>query len=144
MLYLERVLVKYLLGKNHLQTYQIKLVSMELHHFTIFGAWLFPAHKKWNFFITLQWCRNRGGQGGHWLPQYLADQLTLFQPLGSGSVHPLLVAPQMFFTFRHQCRSVDLETKLLSRNFSQKTNKSWSVGKEKQSLNSMETNFIPK
>ena len=27
---------------------------------------------------SLQWCRNRGGQGGHWPPQYLADQLTLF------------------------------------------------------------------
>ena len=24
-----------------------------------------------------QWCKNRGGQGGHWPPQYLSDQLTL-------------------------------------------------------------------
>jgi hypothetical protein len=22
----------------------------------------------------------QGGQGGHWLPRYLSDQLTLFQP----------------------------------------------------------------
>ena len=30
-----------------------------------------------------------------------ADQLTLFQPWGADSAHPLLVAPSMFFTFRH-------------------------------------------
>ena len=28
-----------------------------------------------------------GGQGGHWTPQYLADQLTLFQ-LGGGHIIP--------------------------------------------------------
>ena len=28
-----------------------------------------------------------GGQGGHWPPQYLADQLTLFQP-GEGRLSP--------------------------------------------------------
>ena len=40
-----------------------------------------------------------GGPGG----QYLADQLTLFQPWKADSVHPLLEAPPMFFTFRHHC-----------------------------------------
>ena len=46
-----------------------------------------------------------GGQGGHWPPQYFADQLTLFQPWGADSAHPLLVAPPMFFTFRHHSLS---------------------------------------
>ena len=36
-------------------------------------------------------------------PQYFADQLTLFQPRGSDSAHPLLPAPPKFFTFRHHC-----------------------------------------
>ena len=49
----------------------------------------------------LQWCRNRGGQGGHWPPQYLADQLTLFQPGRADYPHLMLLAPPMFFTFRH-------------------------------------------
>ena len=44
-----------------------------------------------------------GGPGGPWPPQYLADRLTLFQPWGADSAHPLLVAPPMFFTFRHHC-----------------------------------------
>ena len=51
----------------------------------------------------LQWCRNRGGQGGHWPPQYLADQLTLFEPGRADYPHLLLLAPSMFFTFRHHC-----------------------------------------
>ena len=34
------------------------------------------------------------GPGGHWNPQYLADQLTLFQP-GEGRLSPI------FLTFRH-------------------------------------------
>ena len=39
-----------------------------------------------------------GGPGGPLPPpQYLADQLTLFQPWGADSVHPLLEAPPMFF-----------------------------------------------
>ena len=59
--------------------------------------------KSWDYLNSTQWCRNRGGQGGHWPPQYLADQLTLFQPWGADSAHPLLVAPPMFFTFRHHC-----------------------------------------
>ena len=42
-----------------------------------------------------------GGQGGHWLPQYLPDPLTLFQPR-EGRLSPLLVfSPPNFFTFRH-------------------------------------------
>ena len=49
-----------------------------------------------------QWCRNRGGQGGHCPPPpYLADQLTLFQPGRADNPHLLLLAPPMFFTFRH-------------------------------------------
>ena len=50
-----------------------------------------------------QWCRNRGGQGGHWPPQYFADQLTLFEPGRADYPHLLLLAPPMFFTFRHHC-----------------------------------------
>ena len=37
-----------------------------------------------------------GGTTG--LPQYLADQLTLFQPWGADSAHALLVAPPIIFT----------------------------------------------
>ena len=52
----------------------------------------------------LQWCRNRGGQGGHWPPQYFADHLTLFEPGRADYLHLLLLAPPpMFFTFRHHC-----------------------------------------
>ena len=36
-------------------------------------------------------------------PQYLADQLTLFQPGRADYPHLLLLA--MFFTFRHPCKS---------------------------------------
>ena len=42
------------------------------------------------------------GTGGPMDPQYLAEQLTLFQPWGADSAHPLLVAPQRFSpSFRH-------------------------------------------
>ena len=34
----------------------------------------------YHYYNTLQWCRNRCGQRGHMPPQYLADELTLFQP----------------------------------------------------------------
>ena len=44
-----------------------------------------------------------GGQGGHWPPQYLADQLTLFEPGRADYSHLLLLALSMFFTFRHHC-----------------------------------------
>ena len=50
---------------------------------------------------VIKWCRNRGGQGGHWPPQYFADQLTLFEPGRADFPHLLLLAPPMFFTFRH-------------------------------------------
>ena len=43
-------------------------------------------------YIPMQWCRNRGGPGGPLAPQYLADYPHLF-----------LLAPPMFFTFRHHC-----------------------------------------
>ena len=40
----------------------------------------------------------RGGQGVvHWHPQFLANQLTLFQLGGADSAHPLLLAPQILF-----------------------------------------------
>ena len=41
-----------------------------------------------------------GGKQG--APQYLADQLTLFQPGRADYPHLLLLAPPMFFTFRHR------------------------------------------
>ena len=43
---------------------------------------------------------------GHWPPQYLADQLTLYPIQKRGRAdypHLLLLAPLMFFTFRHRC-----------------------------------------
>ena len=45
-----------------------------------------------------------GGPGGPLAspPQYLADHLTLFQP-GADYPHLLVLAPPMFFTFRHHC-----------------------------------------
>ena len=44
-----------------------------------------------------------GPGGGALAPQYLADQLTLFQQ--GRADYPLLIplAPPMFFTFRHHC-----------------------------------------
>ena len=44
-----------------------------------------------------------GGARRATAPQYLADRLTLFQPWGAYSAHPLLLAPPMFFTFRYHC-----------------------------------------
>ena len=44
-----------------------------------------------------------GGQWGHWPPQYLADQFTLFQPGRADHPHLLLLAPPKFFTFWHHC-----------------------------------------
>ena len=38
------------------------------------------------------------------LPPYLTDQLTLFQPGRADYPHLLLLAPPMFFTFRHHCQ----------------------------------------
>ena len=37
-----------------------------------------------------------GGQGGHWPPQYFADQLTLFELGRADYPHLLLMAPQCF------------------------------------------------
>ena len=42
-----------------------------------------------------------GGARGATGAQYLADQLTLFQPGRADYPHLLLLAPPMFFTFRH-------------------------------------------
>ena len=45
--------------------------------------------------------------------QYFVDQLTLFQPRGADSAHPLLPAPPKFFTFRstslklNNCHQID-------------------------------------
>ena len=36
-------------------------------------------------------------------PQYMPDQLTLFKPGRADYPHLLLLAPPMFFTFRHHC-----------------------------------------
>ena len=55
-------------------------------------------------------------------PQYLADQLTLFQPWGADSAHHLLVAPLVFFTFQHHWASFPRSLVLLTfeKNQSQK------------------------
>ena len=56
-------------------------------------------HKLYTKFLVsyyLQWCRNRGGQGGHWPPQYFADQLTLFETGRADYPNLLLLAPQCF------------------------------------------------
>ena len=44
-----------------------------------------------------------GGPGGPLAPQYFADRLTLFEPGRAEYPHLLLLAPPMFFTFRHHC-----------------------------------------
>ena len=44
-----------------------------------------------------------GGPGGPLDPQYLPDQLTLFELGRADYPHLLLLAPPMFFTFRHHC-----------------------------------------
>ena len=44
-----------------------------------------------------------GMPGGQVSPQYLADQLTLFQPGEDRLCPPLTLAPPKFFTFRHHC-----------------------------------------
>ena len=66
-----------------------------------YGGKMVPSFVNPSFHCIIQWCRNRGGQGATGPPQYLADNLTLFQPWGADSAHSLLVAPPMFFTFRH-------------------------------------------
>ena len=48
--------------------------------------------KMWSLFRT-QWCRNRGGKGDIWPSQYLADQLTLFQPGRADDPHLSLLSP---------------------------------------------------
>ena len=70
------------------------------------------------YYSMNQWCRNRGGQGGHWPPQYLADQLTLFQRERADYTHldvinyrflttititTITTGPQKIFTFWHHC-----------------------------------------
>ena len=37
--------------------------------------------------------RRKGGGGGHWIPQFLADQLTLFKPGGTDYAHQITTAP---------------------------------------------------
>ena len=48
-------------------------------------GWFFWSRIK-NHHSKIQWCRNKGGRGSL-APQYLADQLTLFQP-GGGQIIP--------------------------------------------------------
>ena len=58
-------------------------------------------------FPKIQWCRNWGGQGGHWPPQYFADQRPLFRLGRADYPQPLLLPPTpIFFTFQHHwtCR----------------------------------------
>ena len=48
-----------------------------------------------------------GGARGLLAPQYFADQLTPFQPGRADYPQLLLLAPPMFFTFRHHCVGVN-------------------------------------
>ena len=46
----------------------------------------------------------------HWHPQFLEDQLTLFQPeRGGGGDYAHHLVPQNYFTFRHRCK-IDYST----------------------------------
>ena len=56
-----------------------------------------------------------GGPGGPLAPQYLADQLTLFQRGRANYPRLLLLAPPIFFTFRHHCKSMNLSQKKIIR-----------------------------
>ena len=49
-----------------------------------------------------QGCRKRGAEGAQ-APQFLVDQLTLSQPGGAHSPHPVLRAPPDFQTLRRPC-----------------------------------------
>ena len=51
------------------------------------------------FFI--QWCRNRGGQGGHCPPPIFGRSVNPILTRESRFSHLLLLAPPMFFTIRH-------------------------------------------
>ena len=46
--------------------------------------------------IFISGAGTKGAQGGHWPPQYLADQLTLLQPGRKDYPHLLPLAPPMF------------------------------------------------
>ena len=52
------------------------------------------------WYDVIQWCRKRGGQGARG-----ANKLTLCHSGRADYPHLLLLAPPMFFTFRHHCRA---------------------------------------
>ena len=64
-------------------------------------AYTIEAIKGWNRSVCIRISDAGTGAGGPVAPQYFADQLTLFQPRGADSTHPLLPAPPTFSTFRH-------------------------------------------
>ena len=51
----------------------------------------------------------QGVPGGPLGPQYFADKLTLFQPRGAHSAHPLQPAPPKIFTSRHHWTQFGLD-----------------------------------
>ena len=57
-----------------------------------------------------QGCQYRWCQGCHWQPQFLADQLTLFQPGRADYSHQLLMVLPNFVTFK---ASLDLHLMLV-------------------------------
>ena len=76
-------------------------------------SWLKKGEQLVSFFqvifpdtTTQQWCRNWGGQGGHWLPPIFGRWVN---PMSTGEGRlssPIATGPPTFFTFRHHC-SVD-------------------------------------
>ena len=65
----------------------------------LYSCWL-PRVSQWTSVMPEP---GAGGQGqeGQWPPQYMPDQLTLFEPGRADYPHLLLLAPLMFFTFGH-------------------------------------------
>ena len=104
------------LAKNHWNS-KIKLAFWNTAYIQTRDQWTpstsntnHPPKAPLKFWIQgcwMQWCRNRGDQGGHRYPPYLADQLTLFQPGRAYYPHLLILATPMFFTFRHHWNVID-------------------------------------
>ena len=54
--------------------------------------------------VPIQWCRNRGGQGGHCPPPPILDRSVNPILIGEGRLcPPITIGPPNFFTFRHHC-----------------------------------------
>ena len=80
--------------------------------------------KKRKYFNKSQLCRNQGGGARGATgppPQYLADKLTLFQPGRADYPHLLLLAPPMFFTFRHHWKIIKIKEKTNNKNLRSET-----------------------